>query len=106
VRVSQSGGYEPHWSADGRELTYLQGNAMLAVAVETEGEFSFAAPVQLFSGSYRSIAASVASSYDVARDGRFLMIQDEDAANTNAPPGSIVVVQNWFEELKQRVPAR
>ena len=35
VRVSSNGGYEPLWSADGRELFYRQGDAVMAVAVET-----------------------------------------------------------------------
>jgi len=42
--------------------------------------------------------------YDVAADGRFLMMR-EDAKDTDAAP-SIVVVQNWFEELKAKVPAK
>jgi len=105
VRVSRNGGYEPHWSADGRELFFLQGNSMMAVAVEIEPEFSFAAPVLLFSGSNFTAPGPGAGSYDVARDGRFLMIQP-DSANATGGSSSIVVVQNWFEELKQRVPVQ
>jgi serine/threonine-protein kinase len=102
VRVSSSGGYEPRWSAVGKELFYLQGNSMYAVAVEAEAsEFSFDAPVLLFSGSFFGAPGPTVSSYDVARDGRFLMVQGEDAVNS---PASIVVVQNWFEELKRLVP--
>ena len=51
MRVSQNGGFEPRWSADGRELFYLQFNTLLAVAVESEREFVFAAPVRLFSAT-------------------------------------------------------
>ena len=36
--------------------------------------------------------------YDVARDGRFLMLKDEETAN------QIVLVQNWSQELTERVP--
>lgn len=38
--------------------------------------------------------------YDVAPDGRFLMIQGEGA------PTQVNVVLNWFEELKRLVPRR
>ena len=55
VRVSRNGGYEPLWSRDGRELFYWQGNAMMAVAVKTDGAFGFSTPVQLFSGRYLTI---------------------------------------------------
>ena len=102
VRVSSNGGYEPLWSADGRELFYRQGDAVMAVAVETGNEFSFAAPKPLFSGPYVQRPDPVARGYDVARDGRFLMILPGDE-NRAAAPASIVVVQNFGEELKQRV---
>jgi Tol biopolymer transport system component len=103
VRVSTNGGFEPQWSADGRELYYLQGNALMAVAVETEGEFSFEAPEQLFAGPYRTVSGLFASSYDVARDGLFLMIELPGTSMAAAPAG-IVVVENWAEELKRLVP--
>jgi eukaryotic-like serine/threonine-protein kinase len=105
VPVSSSGGYEPRWSGDGKEIFYLQGSSMYAVAVDTEAaELSFEAPVLLFSGSFFAAPSAETRSYDVARDGRFLMIQREDAVGANDGPASIVVVENWFEELKRRVP--
>ena len=100
----RNGGYEPRWSLDGRELFYLQGRSMMAIAVETEGEFSFSAPVELFTGPYFFDATSRSTSYDVARDGRFLMIQPQASAGDAPSPSSIVVVQNWTEELKRLVP--
>jgi Tol biopolymer transport system component len=102
VRVSSSTGYEPLWSADGRELFYRQGAAMMAVAVETGNEFSFAPPRPLFSGPYVQRPNPGSRSYDVARDGRFLMILRGDE-NRPTASASIVVVQNFGEELKQRV---
>jgi len=40
--------------------------------------------------------------YDVLPDGRFVMVRGAD------PSGSreIVIVQNWFEELKRLVPTK
>jgi hypothetical protein len=102
TRVSSNGGFEPLWSAEGHELFYLQDDAMMAVVVDTEGEFSFNAPARLFSGPYELRPGLLARSYDVAQDGRFVMIQPSSALTT-AAPASIVVVENWTEELKQRV---
>jgi eukaryotic-like serine/threonine-protein kinase len=102
VRVSSSGGFEPLWSADGSELFYQRANTTMAVAVETGGEFSFGTPQELFSGPYWRAPAPAARTYDVARDGRFLMIVPGDERRA-AEPTSIVVVQNFAEELKQRV---
>ena len=41
---------------------------------------------------------------DVSPDGkRFLMLKDSAAGDPNARPPSMVLVEHWFEELKQRV---
>jgi len=41
-------------------------------------------------------------SYSVSRDGkRFLMIQN---AQRSSPPPELVLVFNWFDELKRLVP--
>jgi eukaryotic-like serine/threonine-protein kinase len=106
VRVSGSGGYEPRWSADGKELFYRQGGSVYAAAVDSGAELSFETPVMLFSGAYFGAPVPETRSYDVARDGRFLMIQLEDSPTSNETPASVVIVENWFEELKQRVPTR
>jgi Tol biopolymer transport system component/tRNA A-37 threonylcarbamoyl transferase component Bud32 len=114
VRVSQNGGREPVWSRDGRELFYLEGNKMIALAVKPGQEFSFSAPTILFDqpyfhgfGAAGNTFIDALRSYDVSRDGRFVMIPPAGNPNVSAtaPPG-IVVVQNWTEELKQRVPTR
>jgi hypothetical protein len=41
--------------------------------------------------------------YDVAPDGRFLMLEAVDEGTPE--PARIVVVENWLEELKSLVPA-
>ena len=44
--------------------------------------------------------------YDVSPDGaRFLMLKSPDGPSTPAPL-SLVVVQNWFQELQQLVQVR
>jgi hypothetical protein len=103
VRVSSNGGDEPLWSSDGRELFYRRAQAMMVVAASSTGnDSSFAAPKELFTGPFSSAAGAVERSYDVSRDGRFLMLQpgDPKSARTTA---SIIVVQNFIEELKRRV---
>jgi len=62
--------------------------------------------VRLFQGPYFAGAPDLtARTYDVTPDGkRFLMIRST-AAGEQAPE-SLVVVQNWSEELKRRVPLK
>jgi len=64
-------------------------------------DFSFAPPQQLFSGPF-AVSREASRSYDVSRDGRFLMMRPADP-NSARPTASIIVVQNFVEELKRRV---
>jgi hypothetical protein len=43
--------------------------------------------------------------YDIAADGRFLMVKGGGTDQT-AAPASITVVQHWGEELKRLVPTK
>jgi serine/threonine-protein kinase len=100
-QISTSGGTRPAWARNGRELFYLDTvNAMTAVPVQATSTFNAGTPKKLFDG--RDFAATAAvRDYDVSLDGqRFLMIKDP----TSTP--SMVVVVNWSEELKARVPAK
>jgi len=97
VPISTEGGQQPMWSPDGKELFYRSGNKMMAAAVETDSQFRVTGNTKLFEGQYLSTASL--QNYDVAHDGRFLMIQE---TKESAPLG-INVVLNWFDELKRLV---
>ena len=101
-QISTDGGSEPEWSGDGNELFYRNGDAMMAVAVSSDSDFEPSRPVKLFEGSYVGAASGVSQSYDVAPDGRFVMVRREEGAGFTEQ--KINVVLNWFEELKARVP--
>ena len=102
-QVSTGGGTQPLWARTGEELFYraLDG-AVLRVAVEAGTTFRAGAPTRLFRGPY--YGGTVWRTYEVSPDGqRFLMIK-EGGADQNFTPPSLVVVQNWSEELKRLVP--
>ena len=109
IRISPNGGVEPVWARDGRELFYVEGNRiegskMMAVAVETEPEFRFQPPEELFEGGF-VMYVTASRIYDVAPDGRFAMIYPTAAATTGTDaPSEVIFVQNWFEELQRLVP--
>ena len=99
-RISTQGGTEPRWRRDGRELFYRAGDNMVAVEIQTEPVFQVGQARTLFSQPYRMDPAGNAN-YDVDQDGtRFLMVSEP--VQTKSP--RIIIVQNWFEELKERVP--
>jgi Tol biopolymer transport system component len=99
-QISTNGGTFPLWASHGRELFYKNGRKLFAVPIRTEPEFIAGTPRLLFEGSFE---VGVGRPYDIAPDGRFIMIQ---TGQSEAPVTQIALVQNWFEELKQRVPAR
>jgi Tol biopolymer transport system component len=113
-QVSTDGGYSPLWAPDGRELFYLNGDAVMAVSVKTEPTFSPETPRMLFQGAYDSTAQHLnplyLNSWDISPDGkRFLMIKPVAATgdeSTSGGPRKINIVLNWFEELKDRVPVK
>ncbi|MGH9387992.1 MAG: hypothetical protein ACRD1Z_00125, partial [Vicinamibacteria bacterium] len=47
-QVSTSGGDQPAWSGDGRELFYREGARMMAVSIQTQPEFAPGSPKLLF----------------------------------------------------------
>ena len=98
-RVSAGGGIYPVWSRDGSELFFVTEAEMKSVAFDATG---FEPERTVFQLGARFTRGRQAPNYDVAADGRFLMIERD--------PGEIMVeqhvniVHNWFEELKRRVP--
>jgi dipeptidyl aminopeptidase/acylaminoacyl peptidase len=55
---------------------------------------------ELFTGTFFNTLGSPRPQFDVTADGqRFLMLRPEGAAQA-----SIIVVQNWFDELRRLVP--
>jgi serine/threonine-protein kinase len=107
-QVSTDGGTRPVWSRDGRELFYFDlSNTIIAVPVEVSSRtFSIGKPLKLFTSRYAT-SLTAHREYDVARDGRhFLMLKEDAASDRDAAPAAMIVVQNWFEELKARVPTK
>jgi Tol biopolymer transport system component len=93
--VSNGGGREPAWSHDGRELYYrtLNGARMMAARVRhAAGRIEVETPTVLFEGPFSAPAAI--RNYDVAADGRFLMVE-----SATPPATEIRVVVNWADEL-------
>jgi hypothetical protein len=73
------------------------------VNVEAGSAFAAGSPRILFEGRY--VSTNTGMTYDVSADGeRFLMIKNT-RLDREAAPRQIVVVQNWFEELKRLAPS-
>jgi Tol biopolymer transport system component len=94
-QVSKDGGTDPKWRADGKEIIFTLGRAILSVDVNGSGAgFQMGTPQQLF-------RAPGNNGWDVTGDGkRFLMITTPNQGVQTAPT-PITVVLNWQAGLKK-----
>ena len=98
--VSIGGGTSPRWAPGGRELFYVTlSGTLMRVGVERSQTWVATVPAMLSKEGFVP--------FDISPDGqRFLISKPSRGPDHDTSPTSIVVVQNWLEELKQRVPTR
>jgi serine/threonine-protein kinase len=96
-QISTDGGTEPLWAPDGRGIYYRTPAAELMRAdVQTRPAFGVGARRRLFSTAAYT-ASPILQMYALSPDGsRFLFQKGEAGAQ------QLIVVVNWFEELKRR----
>jgi eukaryotic-like serine/threonine-protein kinase len=89
-QISNSGGTQPRWRRDGRELFYLAGGSMMAASIRTRAEgIESESPHVLFPVS---VLGGTFYSYDVAADGnRFLVLQPVGGSGA----GALTILSNW-----------
>jgi eukaryotic-like serine/threonine-protein kinase len=97
-QVSSSGGSEPVWSGDGREIYYVSAaSKLVSVPVTAAATFAAGQPKELFDVRLQPI--QIRNRWLANReDTRFLFLEPEGAAR--ALP--MTVVLNWPEALKSR----
>ena len=106
-QVSQGGGIWPAWSPSGRELFWVANRDtkrfLMVASVKSHGPsttFDWDEPTALF--DMLPYIRSTMRGYDLAGDGRFVMVQVPGAAGT-AERAAIHFVSHWFDELRARV---
>jgi Tol biopolymer transport system component len=98
-QVSTAGGSDPHWSADGREITYRSADQKVtAVAVKENGDvFEAGVPQPLFLGRFNP--GTVRNRYFPAPDGQKFLIVAPLGRDAMAPT---TVVLNWWAGLEKK----
>ena len=105
IPISTDGGAQPAWSRSGKELSYRNGDKMMVVSIQNEPTFKIGVPELLFEGEYRVSTPGQTSNYDISPDGQlFLMIKEDEQTGETSTRQEIIIVFNWFDELKRLVP--
>jgi serine/threonine-protein kinase len=94
--ISIEGGENPRWSADGREIFYLDParNQVMAVSVEAGNPLRLGQPHTLFEQRTRD--------WDVTPDGKRFLVRR--LPQTDESQAKLQVVVNWFEEVARKSP--
>jgi hypothetical protein len=99
-QVSTTGGTQPRWRRDGRELFYLGADRqVMAVDVQADAKtFVASSPKALF-GTRLGIRDTPGNYYAVTRDGQRFLLSSVVTEETNRAP--ITIVLNWPAALKK-----
>ena len=103
-QVTPDRGIYPLWSRDGHELLYTPPGELYSVAITTQPSFVAGKPKSLPRG-FLVNGTGTPRSYDILPDGRFVGVIDSTLTGGNIAAQQVLVL-NWFEELRQRVPTR
>jgi serine/threonine-protein kinase len=103
-QISTQGGVAVRWSRSGRELFFEGVNGdFMAVPISPGATFAPGEPRRLFRVAGSFVQSNVVPFYDVIPgDSGFVMVR---LAAVNATPGAgqVVVVDNWFTELRAKM---
>jgi len=100
--TAQPGPHSPLWSPDSKELLFNPGPlAFQAVTFSTKPAVAFGNPVAV-PRRFQTGPPQLRRQYDMTRSGKILGLNTPGLSQTGAP-APILVVLNWFEELKQRM---
>jgi serine/threonine protein kinase len=90
IQISVEGGDKPRWSPDGREIFFLQQEAVMAVSVQAAGSsLKVGIPAKLFETRWSNYIP-----YDVLGDGTFV-VNAITSSRTPGPPMPLRVLMNW-----------
>ncbi|MEO6212060.1 MAG: protein kinase [Vicinamibacterales bacterium] len=97
-------GGRPLWSRDGTELFFVPApTQFMVVNVRTAPSFAITSPVAVPRG-FGIAAPAIPRTFDIMRDGRIVGVGTPAQGPGGSAAASVIVVLNWFEELKAKAP--
>ncbi|HEV8231856.1 MAG TPA: hypothetical protein VGQ75_05880, partial [Thermoanaerobaculia bacterium] len=98
-QISSTGGTQPWWRGDGREIFYLgPDQTLMSVGVQAGDSFESGAPTALFRASFPMLIPAYWANYGVTPDGQRFLVSELVTETASTP---INVVLNWTAALKK-----
>jgi hypothetical protein len=107
-QVTSDGGVRPRFARDGRDLFYASGTRgrggrpqgrLMAIPLTLSPAVKLGVPAAVFEEGASQLSGVNVLSFDVARDGRFLMTRA--VAPDSADARRLVLVQNWIAAMRK-----
>jgi hypothetical protein len=98
-QISKTGGLQPMWRKDGKELFFLSPDSkLMAAAIDLTGSFQADAATALFTVNTTGTAAAIGHQYAVSKDGRRFLV---NSLQQEAGIMPLTVVVNWLSALQK-----
>jgi hypothetical protein len=106
-QVSTNGGSGVRWSHDGQELFFVSpARELMGVTFDASGAtWEASRPAKVLEPGYWSSPSLIGAHFDVAPDGRFLVLTPSPS-DPRAMAPHLVLAQDWAEEVTALVPER
>ena len=104
-QISTGVGFDTVWSPEGNALYFVAPAGLFVTGFETEPTVNFETPT-LAVDSGGAFFGGTGRQYDIAPSGERFIVGTAQGAQTDDDGFiGLIVVENWFEELKARAPA-
>jgi serine/threonine-protein kinase len=101
-QISNSGAMWPHWSRSGHEIVYQSGDQAMAVSYTVRGDTFLAEKPRVW---IAKLGATSWTGWDLAPDGKGLLVSTPvESAEAPKQEHEVVFLENFFDELRRRVP--
>jgi len=104
-QISTNGGTAPLWSRSGHDLFYHSGDHIMAASYAVTGDTFVPGKPRVWVPTLVAPGRPNTYSWDLAPDGkRVAVLTPVDSADVGKQEHEVVLLQNFFDELRRRVP--